>query len=163
MQRGRSPWNLPAYLSGDDSDLWHSCLCKGKQQLGTMTYNPPVLLSRACKGQGIVSLREFTQPHHLSPGANLPTTTAMLIPWRRSCQAVFLARYWTTQKSEQQLFVWKVTEAKLSFVPSYEQNTARAFSRLQMWPAVGNSLESFLQKPHLPSSLFPRPHRKQLG
>lgn len=54
---GRPPWNLPAYLSGDDSDLRHSCLCKGKQQFGTMTYNPTVLLSRACKGQGIASLQ----------------------------------------------------------------------------------------------------------
>lgn len=56
---GRPLWDLPAYLSGDDSDLRHSCLCKGKEQLGTMTYNPPVLLSYACKGQTIASLQEI--------------------------------------------------------------------------------------------------------
>lgn len=54
---GTAPWNLPAYLSGDDSDLRHSCLCKGEEQLGTMPYNPTILLSCACKGQGIASLQ----------------------------------------------------------------------------------------------------------
>lgn len=87
---------------------------KANSSLAPWRMIPPYSWAVPAKDKELLHSREFTQPHHPSPAANLTTTTAMLAPWRRSCQEVFSARYWATQNSEQQFFVWKVKEKRLS-------------------------------------------------